>query len=773
MDIQNYNITAEVERLLKNDKDFLSQSDADKALWRKQMASEIEQRQGRQLKAIKDAAKLQSKGKASVTMGGINEVKKNCIVMAESIKGYLDDCESTPGPKSEAYTLLKKGVPECSSVVILQGIINGAFRVDEDGQHISMQSLAIQVSKRIEGSLDKKDRPKKWQPSNRLKCGAVCIQIAQGATSLFEDSTRKSKKFKPMKAVEPSKKLIENARYFNQIFTPFNRPMTRKPRPWTTSWNGGYLLNAKDGEINIVKAKHEDQIKGVTPAKMPKVFDAINGIQSVAWKINKPMLEMVQQLWNEALKTKDFSLFIDDDEIEGLKKSDIKKRLAQLKIETELYLSEAWRYADRERFWLPVNMDWRGRLYYLPMLNPQSCDMVRAILDFADEKPLDDERWFLSYGQRLYGDEKELARRLEWSKTESDFVIDTVFDLNESWWRQGKEKWQFLRWCLAYLRYVKEKPYGTFKTGMPCYIDATASGIQHFAALLRDEKLAKAVNLVIGGPQDIYGSIAQSVNDTLQEIAKTGGTDAQLAELWLGLNIDRKDIKPILMTIPYQKKDGSHRRDIRKKYTSKLQERRFDYDQRKGAAEWLFGKIDDAIKKEFPSIHEVPEWLKAIGQEYNRIGRHIDWPLQDGFIVRQRYLVSKGKRIKVIFYGQRAEFTLREETDQLHKKDSLQGIVANFIHSLDGAALRETAVRFFEYGKTDIGVVHDCYASTFFDIGWLEKAALQGFVQTHYDDLLKLYHEFFQKELGQKLPKPPKQGKYDINAAPDAIYAIS
>ena len=238
------------------------------------------------------------------------------------------------------------------------------------------------------------------------------------------------------------------------------------------------------------------------------------------------------------------------------------------------------------------------------------------------------------------------------------------------------------------------------------------------------------------------------------------------------LDISRKDVKLFVMCIPYGKRDNTYKKEIFAKYRVFLKENFDDYDDQKKAVDWFLQQVKNSIESELPGIYSIQEWLQEIVKLYNQRGKHMDWPTWV-FTVRQRYLKTKIKRIEATFYGKPIKFTLREQTNQLDKKAAAQGVVANFIHNIDAAALMETVCRLLKEKVFTAAAIHDCFGARFGDIEVLEKAAREGFIQVHLSDLLPQYHRHFENTLGTELPPMPKQGNFDIKSVEKALYAFS
>jgi len=90
------------------------------------------------------------------------------------------------------------------------------------------------------------------------------------------------------------------------------------------------------------------------------------------------------------------------------------------------------------------------------------------------------------------------------------------------------------------------------KVYLPVWLDATCSGIQHFATMLKDEELAISVNFISNPEnkdkvQDIYSEMIEPTHKRLREIYNQ---DPKYYKLGL-VKLDRKLIKPSIMTRTY------------------------------------------------------------------------------------------------------------------------------------------------------------------------------------------------------------------------------
>lgn len=755
----------------------------EKSEYEEQLSSELEQDAIRQEVNIDKVLGLQNEGLSDATKAGYQAIKDNFESICEGIQEYLQSRALNRGAKSKTYTALKSGRLKNLAYIIIQTTVGGVLarreKDKDEPKHISRTNLSIKIGKKIEREAkfvsEKNTSWTDWPKEQQGKCGQECLDIVQEKTALIEDCQLppKNRKYKPTPAVKPTGYLLEYIEYFNQIFKPLYSPMVCKPKPWKGPKGGGYL--SEDREIPIIRKSRytdPDQLRDMTPEKMPLVFKVLNGIQSVPWKINKKMLGIMKKLLAE-----DPEIF----------KSDEDKKLNEAQV--RLYLDEAERLAERDRFWLPANFDFRGRVYYLPFLNPQGPDFVRALLDFADSAVSKSNFAFFSYGRTLYAGRTDYVERAAWPHHDN-IQNAALKPLENKWWRGAKDKWQFLRWCLEYVytfsfpkfpdsSITKAVNNVRASSSMPIYVDASCNAIQHIAALLRDKRLAESVNMceppLQGKEQqkqvrDIYDDITKAVNNELKKWSRKKDRSGEFAKAWLRLGIGRDGVKETVMTIPYGRTEWANRNSLLEKYGGRL-----EVEDKREAANWFNNILWGTVNSEIPQIKWVKNWLGVVAKKYNSSNKHVQWKTPSGFIVRQRYFREKSKKVELPkCKNKKRFFRIREKTNAVNNNKSQDGITANFIHSLDAAALILTIRRAMDGGKKNFAVIHDCFGAPHGDIDAIARCARAGLIQAHDGYPLSEYHKSFCNGLPEKtLPDPPSMGSFDINDVWGASYAFS
>ncbi|MDV7397374.1 DNA-directed RNA polymerase, partial [Arthrospira platensis SPKY1] len=83
-------------------------------------------------------------------------------------------------------------------------------------------------------------------------------------------------------------------------------------------------------------------------------------------------------------------------------------------------------------------MDWRGRVYAIPMFNPQGNDMVKGLLTFAKKVPvgIDGGYWLAVHGANCAGiDKVSLEDRVKWvNDNEANIIASAEAPLDFTWW---------------------------------------------------------------------------------------------------------------------------------------------------------------------------------------------------------------------------------------------------------------------------------------------------------------------------------------------------
>ena len=281
----------------------------------------------------------------------------------------------------------------------------------------------------------------------------------------------------------------------NLFIDPNSLPMVHKPCKWSDTNYGGYISNKILKEGLITGSNYH----GHTMENRNNLYNAINKMSSIKFNYNKSLLEYLK---NEGL------FLLNSILTEELTKSEY------LQIQTQLIIAEIYKEKD---IYIPLQVDWRGRIYVQSFFaNYQGSDLSLSLLEFAEGKPLtmNGLNSLYIYGANLYNENNiskaSFSNRIEWVLNNKNKILD----MESEFMMNAENKFSFAAFCLL-MRELDKNP--EFNVKLPVCLDATCSGIQHLAAIIKDCELAKEVNLIPNGnldvPADIYETLRTPINE--------------------------------------------------------------------------------------------------------------------------------------------------------------------------------------------------------------------------------------------------------------------
>ena len=120
---------------------------------------------------------------------------------------------------------------------------------------------------------------------------------------------------------------------------------------------------------------------------------------------------------------------------------------------------------------------------------------------------------------------------------------------NHLFWMNSENPWQTLGCMFELSSALKSGDPENYITHVPVHVDGTCNGMQHYAALGRDESGAEQVSLAkTEKPGDVYTAILKLVN---AEIERDNDPKNEEQVKVLRGNVDRKTIKQTVMTSVY------------------------------------------------------------------------------------------------------------------------------------------------------------------------------------------------------------------------------
>lgn len=619
--------------------------------------------------------------------------------------------------------------------------------------------------------------------------------------------------------------------------SPMFQPCVVPPKPWVSITGGGYWANGRR-PLALVRTHSKKGLMRYEDVYMPEVYKAVNIAQNTAWKINKKVLAVVNEIVNwkncpvadiPSLERQELPPKPDDIDTNEAALKEWKKAAAGIyrldkarvsrRISLEFMLEQANKFASKKAIWFPYNMDWRGRVYAVPMFNPQGNDMTKGLLTLAKGKPIGEEGfyWLKIHGANCAGvDKVPFPERIAFIEKHVDDILACAKDpINNTWWAEQDSQFCFLAFCFEYAGVAHHGL--SYNCSLPLAFDGSCSGIQHFSAMLRDEVGGRAVNLLPSETvQDIYGIVAQKVNEILKQDAINGtpnemitvtdkdtgeiseklklGTST-LAQQWLAYGVTRSVTKRSVMTLAYGSKEFGFRQQVLDDTIQPAIDsgKGLMFTQPNQAAGYMAKLIWDAVSVTVVAAVEAMNWLKSAAKllaaevkdkKTKEILRHrcaVHWTTPDGFPVWQEYRKPLQKRLDMIFLGQfRLQptiNTLKDSGIDAHKQES--GIAPNFVHSQDGSHLRMTVVYAHEkYGIESFALIHDSFGTIPADAGKLFKAVRETMVITYENnDVLADFYDQFADQLHEtqldKMPPLPKKGNLNLQDILKSDFAFA
>lgn len=606
--------------------------------------------------------------------------------------------------------------------------------------------------------------------------------------------------------IEPSQETLDWVnKYEAQAvkFVPRYKPCLIEPDDWTGLRSGGYYSPAMRSITPLIMGMTKYQKKVMKAASMPGVYEAVNLVQKTPWAINTAVHDAMQS----AIDNKVFIGLPSFDEMKP-NKSPFENRDLETLTEAEKDAFREWKAEassiytkERERkeqarqfkttlglaaeyrrtgsFWYVWRLDFRARMYTASAsLSPQGEDCAKSLLCFARKKPLGDRGmyWLKVHIANKFGYDKEsYDKRVAWTTERHDQILDIANDPSNcsEHWKDADKPWQFLAACFEYRdAWAAHEICGSFDdywSALPVGLDGTCNGLQHFAAMLRDEVSARAVNLAVADkPSDIYTDVAKECLRLLKESVECKDRDEwlQYVTMYGAGAVPRKLAKRPVMTLPY----GSTQRSCTKYIAEFVMEgvnktialkTHFSLGVFK-ASSFLTPIMWGAIKNIVRSARDAMSWLRKCATEVTKAGHVLEWHTFDGFPVIQYERKINVHRITTQLCG-RIDIMIGEQTDEIDRYKQASGIAPNFVHSQDGTHLR-LAVRIAnkKYGIEDFAVVHDDYGTHAGNIDNLHKAIRESFVllYSNFDPLRAFVN--LQATKGIKLPEPPEKGSFNI-----------
>jgi len=629
-----------------------------------------------------------------------------------------------------------------------------------------------------------------------LLLGTKLIELFVEATGLIEIVVKRTGKKASLLVIDGNQKILdwlEQAHESAGLFHPVLLPMVIPPRPWTTPTDGGYLTHL-GRRADLVRTRNRAYKRELEQADMPQVYAAVNAIQATPWKINVPVLDVMQTLWEagggeaglpdrELLELPETPAMLarDPDYYKEHHRGEFyawKRKRASIwesnarSVSKQVAAGEkiklAKEFAQYPAIWFPCNLDFRGRAYPLPpLLNPQGDDMAKGVLHFAEGLPLgeDGAYWLAVHIANMFGvDKVSFEERIAWVHAHADQLLDSALDPldGQRFWMDADAPFCALAACFEWMGYQFNGQDHISR--LPIALDGSCNGLQNFSAMLRDAVGGAATNLVPqAAPADIYTRVRDLAQEKIKAFAEAGDQQA----IKLDGQLTRNMVKRPVMTLPY----GVTQSGIRAQVLSELKEAGLDDWN---LAIYLTGILWECIGEVVVAARAVMEWLREASKVASSANLPVSWTTPAGFPVLQEYKAVEGVKVKVHVAGKRVDLTVAFEGSKLDRRKQTLGISPNFVHSCDASHMMLTTNLAVVNGITAFAMIHDSFGTHAGNTSILAAALRQAFVDQYetdvLDDFRRQLEEQIPPEVAAKLPPLPPKGTLDLNLVLESGY---
>src|SRR6056300_301215 len=601
-----------------------------------------------------------------------------------------------------------------------------------------------------------------WGRANRVKLGGWLLDCIMQSSGWFDKEIRQEGR-KRVQYVVPTPEFMEikdKVMKDAELFAPLAYPMLIEPNDWTNERCGGYILNEVMRGHDMVRRGRDGCIQG----EIPITF--LNKIQKVAYRLNPFIVRVAEDLdrlerqvgkflpiVNHELPPKPVDIATNKDS-----RKDYRRRAAEVmnlnaqefkkSCRTRMTMEAVQRFKNRERFFIPWSFDYRGRAYPIPaFLTPQDTDFGKSLLRSYEQSYMtpEAEDWLAFQVATCFGlDKAPMQERLQWVKDNITFIkrvaTDPIGFLSE--WEEADEPWQFLAACEEYYHCVVVCDRS--HTGLFVATDATCSGLQILAGLARDKSTAQLVNVLPGDkPQDAYKVVAEQAKPYSPASIRP--------------HMDRKVVKRVVMTVPYNAKPYSNGGYIK----DALKEKGIEID--KDDLTKTVNAVRDAMDVVVPGPMAVMSWIEdEVAKAIDRGETELTWTTPSGFVVNQKLMQKKIVRIKLQLHGECQLKVAVGDEDKVDKQHHKNATAPNLIHSLDASLLHLSALRF----SAPIALIHDSVLCRATDMSMLSSIVRETYMHLFAE------HDYlrdFAQQIGAET-EPPIIGDLEPESVIESTY---
>lgn len=663
------------------------------------------------------------------------------------------------------------------------------------------------------------------EPEKLQVGGFVLDAVLRAVPEIFEDyqvrSAYSTQNYLRL-TTEASQELL-NVRELQAWMHPAYKPMVVPPKPWTQFYNGCYHNPKVARTVTLVRTRNKRHIalvkKAMDDGSMKFCLEALNAIQETCWAINKPVYDLVKWAYEEGKSLPSFpprhhlARPARPENYESL--SEKEKKGWRI---TAAQIAQRNRGIDSERivmlqdlataeallntpFYIPHNMDFRGRVYPIPHFNQQRSDYVKAQLRFAEGRVLTQSgAYWLAVHLANCGDfdkvsKKPFNTRVQWVADNEGMIFDIAKDPKGTYslWSKADAPFSFVAACLEWYGYRCDPE--SFKSHLAVALDGSNSGLQHYSCMMRSEREGALVNLMPSEkPADLYQTVADAVKAMVEADAAKG---LEVAKVVLKNGVTRSLCKRATMTFAYSSEEYGFREqlmdDVMKPAqievltgslkvhpwemvrTSKAGETKPDggFTAASYIAKCIWAAVNDIVTDACVGMAFFRRCAQLLAHE----GKGLVWVTPVGLPVLHLYQEYHTKKVQLFLHDREVRLFARTgPTEVVNKAKAADAVSPNVVHSLDSAALMLCVLDCVEAGVKDFSLIHDSFGAHPNDTETMYVAVRQSLINMYeaYCPFEEIRSQTYAAiDAKEKVPNVPERGNLDLARILEADYAFA
>lgn len=558
----------------------------------------------------------------------------------------------------------------------------------------------------------------------------------------------------------------------------FNLPMVCKPKEWTSSCKkprslsdltGGYLSGQTDdlSRYRLLSSNNINNYYIDIKEDYNRVCNIMNKLQGQPFKINSKWLYYINDFYSDFV---DSGLLMPKF-LNNVNMKEISTLLREFYMNNELYkklfnfnnllhdlhkdvqrahyenlvLKLAMAY-DGYKFYLPVFLDFRGRIYRSGIINFHERDLARSLIVFADSEDssnFTDEDFSRNYENVILATAfhyKSFATYKD-ANIWFDKYCTNSYDNTETtqqYSSKAKRPFQFLSNITSMINDIEN----AIKS-LPITQDASASAYQIMSYFLLDKNIAIRTNLISRYKDDdtihdIYSYILEELKVFIKADEKI---DSNLSMIVIE-KLDRKIVKGIFMPIIYGKTVMSTACDLREVLSQYITHKESFI---------LASSCFRFWKVKYHNLECLIRLIQNIGWLASARDRAVVYNIKY-FSTVQDYM--KMIPINIWVYDRvkkkRRKVTLRVSSNKRDRRKTETSTFVNFIHQRDAYIAMRVVECMLDIYKAPVYTVHDNFISTSNHCNKLSKVYRE--VIREMGSPLSIINEFIYMNVIQPLP---------------------